>query len=277
MQVVRSKWRRFATVTAVLLTVAVAGGVQARGDALGGLLGQFFGSAEYSSSQHRTGFASCNSVFPGGIPFELDSLPARFKPVGLCSNTFAVVHSGLTKTPLIVFERLNAAQLRDALHEERTHDFFPDPRLGPSTRAELEDYPRSGLDRGHLAAAGQQPDSQSMAQSFALSNIIPQDPTNNRTAWRKIESDVRKFVRRAKGDVYVVTGPLFLADHPRKIGRGQVWVPSHLFKLVFDEANDRAWAYILANSAHARIERPMSYREFVSRTGWNLLPHEPRS
>lgn len=57
----------------------------------------------------------------------------------------------------------------------------------------------------------------------------------------------------------------------RTIGSNRVWVPSHLFKLVYDEASGRSWAYILPNTADARIEAPMDYQAFVKATGWNLL------
>ncbi|OUM00737.1 hypothetical protein A8M77_19825 [Variovorax sp. JS1663] len=216
------------------------------------------------------GFSSCASLFPQKTPLNVASVSADWKPVALCSNHFAVLYSGLSKTPLVTFERLTRAQLGDARNEQRTEQFFPDPRLPRGARAELEDYRGSGRDRGHLAAAGNQPDAESMAQSFALSNMIPQDPTNNRKIWSKIESDVRKYVRRARGDVFVFSGPLF--NGPRQtIGAGRVWVPSHMFKLVYDEASGRSWAYILANRADARIEAPMDYLAFVKATGWNLL------
>lgn len=216
------------------------------------------------------GFSGCASLFPQKTPLNVASVSADWKPVALCSNHFAVLYSGLSKTPLVTFEKLNRAQIADAKDEQRTDQFFPDPRLPRGVRAELEDYRGTGQDRGHLAPAGDQPDPESMAQSFALSNMVPQDPTNNRKTWSKVEGDVRKFVRRAKGDVFVFSGPIFNAPR-RTIGPNRVWVPSHLFKLVYDEASGRSWAYILPNTADARIEAPMDYESFVKATGWNLL------
>ena len=196
------------------------------------------------------GFLGCKSLFPRNTPIDTASVNAQWRAVGLCSNHFAVLHSALSKTPLVVVERLNQKILSDAKGEERTNGFYADPRLARGARAELADYKSSGYDRGHLANAADQPDQQSMVQSFALSNMIPQDPFNNRKTWAKIESDVRKFARRAQGEVFVFSGPIFRGQQ-RTIGPDRVWVPSHLFKLVYGEASGRSWAYILANTAKA--------------------------
>lgn len=216
-------------------------------------------------------FARCQQLFPQGRVIEVAKVDLQWRPTALCSSHFAVLYSGLSKTPLVVVERLNREQMAQALDEERTDVFYADPRLPAADRAELEDFRGSGFDRGHLVPAGNQPDQASMAQSFALSNMVPQDPLNNRKTWAKIESDVRKFVRRARGNVYVFSGPVFRGGQ-QTIGRNKVWVPSHLFKLVYDEASSRSWAYILANTAEARVEPPMDYERFVQETGWQVLP-----
>jgi len=77
--------------------------------------------------------------------------------------------------------------------------------------------------------------------------------------------------RRAGGNVYVFTGPLYTTRDPRTIGQGRVWVPDQLFKLVYDETSGRSWAYIVGNDAQSRLGPPMSYQEFVQRTGLPLL------
>jgi endonuclease G len=224
--------------------------------------------------QHRKlGFQGCTDLFPGGVPLDA-RLSSAWKPYALCSNTFAVLWSGLSKTPLVVIERLDREGLQAARHEQRTDLFYPDPRLPRGVRAELSDFRGSGFDRGHLANAADQPDDRSMAQSFALSNMIPQDPTNNRRIWEKIERDVRKYGLRANGALYVFSGPLFDQGY-QTIGRDRIWVPTRLYKLVYDEARGRAWAYILDNTATAQIDPPISYQEFVKVTGLRLLRSVP--
>lgn len=218
------------------------------------------------------GFAGCPQLFPKNTPFDVRSINPQWKTVSLCSNHFAVLSSTLSKTPLFVVEKLNKEMLADAKGEERTNEFYADPRIAKGFRAELSDFKGTGYDRGHLANAADQPDQQSMIQSFSMANMIPQDPVNNRKgSWFKSEMDTRKYARRADGNVYVFSGPLFRDATTKTIGSNQVWVPSHLFKLIYDEASGKSWAFIMGNSAEDRLGAPISYAEFVKQTGWNLL------
>ncbi|MDL2184517.1 DNA/RNA non-specific endonuclease [Pseudomonas sp. ChxA] len=229
----------------------------------------------YSSQEQRLSFDGCADLFPGAMPINTATVPASMKPMALCSDHFAVLYSQTSKTPLVVVERLNAAQLKDAKGEERTNQFYPDPRIPKGARAELSDYrsQHPAVDRGHQSPAADAPSANAMAQSFALSNMVPQDPTNNRKIWSKVEADVRKFAVRAGGNVFVFTGPLFDAGYST-IGDNKVWVPTRLFKLVYDASSKRAWAYVLPN-AETRIQKPMDYDTFVKSTGLKLLGNLP--
>lgn len=97
-----------------------------------------------------------------------------------------MLHSGATKTPVFVAQRLNRQSIEDA-DEKRAKRFFADARLPSGERAELEDYKGSGYSRGHLAPAGHMPTPSAMAQSFSLANIVPQNAKHNSGAWSKIE------------------------------------------------------------------------------------------
>ena len=154
---------------------------------------------------------------------------------------------------------------------QRTDKFFADARLPRGERAELEDYQGSGFDRGHMAPAGDMGTAESLAQSFSLANVVPQYPVNNRRSWAGIEKATRKYVMRAAGDVFVITGPVF-DGVPQTIGSNGVWVPQHLFKLVYDPSTNRAWAHWLDNSDDAMVGKPISYEELVRRTGIQFLP-----
>lgn len=119
------------------------------------------------------------------------------------------------------------------------------------------------------------PTVQAMAQSFSLANMVPQAQKHNGGAWAKsVEAATRKYAGRASGNVYVITGPAYspsIQESPG-IGAGQVRVPKYLFKLVYDQDTNRAWAHWHLNDDSTRGSRPISYLELVKRTGINFLP-----
>ena len=251
---------------------------QSLGSNLAGASGSAAASAAAPAASHTSGggrdFSACAHQFPSQRPLPLSAVSVQWVPVALCSDAFAVLYSGLSKTPLLTVEKLHRQRLQQAAGLERTDQFYPDARIPASQRAQLSDYQGSGYDRGHLAAAANQPSAQAMAQSFALSNMVPQDPTHNRKLWSKLEADTRKYVQRASGNVFVYSGSLF-EGQTHTVGTNAVWIPSHLFKLVYDEAQQRAWGYVLPNHANAQISRPMDYASFVQRTQWDLLQGLP--
>ncbi|NVO05730.1 MAG: DNA/RNA non-specific endonuclease, partial [Rhodoferax sp.] len=216
-------------------------------------------------------FQDCLQFFARAQPPLLAPGPGTY---ALCNAAFAVLYSGASKTPLFVAERLNRASVAQA-HERRGNVFHADSRVPQAERATLEDYAGSGYDRGHMAPAADMGTAQAMEQSFSLANTVPQAPEHNRGAWAQtVELPTRKFAARAEGDVYVITGPVFvpsMAQSP-SIGAGKVHVPAFLFKLVYDEASNRAWAYWQANTDTTRGSQPISYAELVLRTGVVFLP-----
>ncbi|MDT8467020.1 DNA/RNA non-specific endonuclease [Alcaligenes nematophilus] len=215
----------------------------------------------------QTSFAHCPQFFPGSRPV----VPMAYTQRELCFSSFAILHSGQTKTPVFVVQRLNRQQIQSAKGLKRTDRFYAEGRLPQAERAELNDYRGSGFSRGHMAPAGDMASEQSMAQSFSLANMVPQNQVHNAGPWNKIEADTRKYVARAAGNVYVFTGPVY-ERNAATIGSSQVAVPSHLFKLVYDATTGRSWVHWQANQASTRVGPPISYEEFVRRTGLHLLP-----
>ncbi len=216
-------------------------------------------------------FADCPQFFAKGKPPVVAPNPANR---ALCYGAFAILHSGQSKTPVFVAQKLNRKSVADA-HEKRSDRFFEDARLPAAERATLEDYRGSGWSRGHLAPAGDMPTVNAMAQSFSLANVVPQAAKHNSGVWAStVEQATRKYAARATGDVYVITGPIYepgIQQSPG-IGQGQVRVPKYLFKLVYDESRNRAWVHWHLNDDATRGSRPISYAELVERTGVNFLP-----
>lgn len=212
------------------------------------------------------GFDDCPQFFAGKPP----STSAYGQLRQICLDEFAVLHSGQTKTPIFVAQRLNARMLEKAKDLKRSDKFYAESRLPSADRAQLSDYKHSGLSRGHMAAAGDMSTKQGKAQSYSLANMVPQDPTQNGKPWSQIEQDTRRYIRRAQGDVFVITGPVF-GKQRRTIGEGQVWVPDAVFKMVYDPATGQRWVHLQDNQPSAKAGKPLSYEEFVQRTGIRLL------
>ena len=219
-----------------------------------------------SASAFAAGFDACPQFFAGKPPST--TRYGQLRP--LCFEEFAVLHSGQTKTPIFVAQRLNAKTLNKAKDLKRSDKFYEEARLPEAERALLSDYRRSGYSRGHMAAAGDMGTKFGKAQSYSLANMVPQDPTQNGKPWSQIEQDTRRYIRRSHGDVYVITGPVF-DNKPRTIGEGQVWVPDAVFKMVYDPSTNQRWVHLQKNDPATRADKPISYEEFVRRTGIRLV------
>jgi len=220
------------------------------------------------SAAHAAGmFDQCPQHFPGFVPAV--AWPGQQR--ALCFDGFAVLHSGQSKTPVYVVERLDRASVEAAKGVKRVDRFYPEARLPAADRAQLADYAGSGYDRGHMAPAGDMATESAKAQSFSLANMVPQAPELNQRDWNQIEQATRKYAARAGGDVFVFTGPSF-TQRPSTIGPGQVWVPGHTWKVVYSRGERRVWAYWMENSAGKHSLKPISYQEFTQRSGLRLLP-----
>jgi len=126
-----------------------------------------------------------------------------------------------------------------------------------------------------MAPVGDMPTAQAMGQSFTLANMVPQASEHNRGVRAKsVEKATRNYVKRAVGDVYVTTGPVYVPNIAQSpgIGPGQVRLPKYLFKLVYDQSKNRAWAYWQENSEATRASKPIGYSELAKRTGIEFLP-----
>jgi endonuclease G len=234
-------------------------------------------SAYATASYAAENFAACPQFFANA---KSPVLKLQATDRALCYDAFAILHSGESKTAVFVAQRLNRASVADA-DEKRKDRFFPDARLRSAERAELEDYKHSGWSRGHMAPAGDMPTVQAMAQSFSLANMVPQAQKHNGGAWaQSVEAATRKYASRATGDVYVITGPVFTPSisQSASIGPGKVHVPTYLFKLVYDQDKNKAWAHWHLNDDATRGSKPISYAELVKRTGIEFLPGlQPKS
>ncbi|CAH2281978.1 nuclease EXOG, mitochondrial [Pelobates cultripes] len=152
----------------------------------------------------------------------------------------ALSYDQAKKTPRWVIEHLSKEKMLGKA--DRKHcKFKPDPNIPQIFNASNEDYLKSGWSRGHMAPAGDNKFStEAMAQTFYLSNIVPQNYENNAGFWNRLEMYCRDLTNRFD-DVWIVSGPLVLPqmneDGKKRvtyqvIGMNDVSVPSHLYKVI---------------------------------------------
>ena len=190
---------------------------------------------------------ACPTLFAQGRAPLLTNPKLQERTTALCFDAFAVLHSGISRTPLYAAERLTRASVAAARRVEREDAFHEEDRLPEDDRANLSDYVHSGFDRGHLAPAGDMPSAAAQGQSFSLANIVPQNRAANRGLWAGIEESVRRLASE-RGEVFVVTGPVFSGRSVDTI-KNRVLVPTQLYKAIYDPRTGEAGAYLAPNEA----------------------------
>lgn len=210
----------------------------------------------------------CTDLYAGGKAPALLAERLGRDATTLCYQDYAVLVSGLTRTPLWSAERLTPAIVDSARATERVDVFHPDDHIPAGDRAELLDYRGSGYDRGHMSPSGDMPSPAAQQESFSLANIVPQAPQLNRGVWSDIEIDVRNLALRERA-VYVVTGPIFASAEVDML-RGRVAAPSSIYKAIYVPGEGAA-AWIATNENRPAL-RLVSVADLSAETGIDPFP-----
>ncbi len=200
-------------------------------------------------------------------------------------SQYALSYNNSTHIPNWVSWQLNRSWLGEVA---RSEDFRPDTSLPPGwLQIESRDYIGSGLDRGHMAPAGDRSNTPTdNSATFLMTNILPQAPDNNRGPWEQLESYCRDLVRQGK-ELYITSGSYGVKRH---ISRRNIVVPTHLWKVivVMDTpgqkanaitANNRVIAVIMPNEQGIKETPWRTYRvtiqQIEQKTGYSFLDNAP--
>ena len=206
----------------------------------------FFAAVSLAAGLSATAWAAsqCPEHFASGVAPTVTNPKLQARTQEICFEAFAVLHSGISRTPLYSAEYLLRANLEAAKTLSRKDSFHAESALPTRDRAELKDYARSGFDRGHMAPNADFATRSAQAESFSLANMVPQVHANNAGVWAGVENAVRQLATR-EGELYVITGPAFIGNNIQQIGR--VLVPTHIWKVVYSPVQQRAGAYLITN------------------------------
>lgn len=192
----------------------------------------------------------------------------------LCFNGFAVMYSGVSKTPIWVAEYLTKERVLQARTLERDDSFHEEKQLPKEVRSTLADYKNSGFSRGHLAPNGDMADKSSQYDSFSLANIAPQYIKHNSPKWSKIENDTRGITFQY-GSTYVVTGVAFLGKDIQVL-KNNVLIPTHFFKAVYVPKLNQAKVYFSPHNENMQEKAQIiSVNDLQKKTGIDAFPSLP--
>jgi len=225
-------------------------------------------SAQPLATAEAQAGSACPHLYHAATPPQLVNPRLGQYTRELCSDHYAVLYSGVARSPIYAAEYLTEGKIVAAREFGRANDFRPDTRLPKDWRSELKDFRGSGYDRGHLAASANMPTPAADSQSFLLSNIVAQNPQLNRKLWNAIEKAVRALAMHRP--VYTLTGALFKGQQIERLSK-RVMIPTHIYKLVFDPKQNAAAAYLVENQAYRR-HREISLSELELLAGIAFFP-----
>jgi len=218
----------------------------------------------------------------------------------VCHKRYVLSHNNNAKTPDWVFEQLKASQF-SGTNKRPKLKFKSEEKVPPGKAARDEDYKNSGFDRGHQAPSDDfKANPEWMVESFILSNIVPQQGKGfNQHIWKDFE-DLTRDIAKARGIVYVITGPIYRDDdgkapvigkdfnkcgneiklqspnNKREICEAKnegssakcnagVAVPVGLYKIIYDPDWPQVNAYILPNINHTEARESPTPNDYLKR------------
>lgn len=174
----------------------------------------------------------------------------------LCRQGYYSYYDPITRVPLFVAQNLgnsSAANSTDVIG-----DFFKvDTELPLHVpQANLADYYNTGFFPSHLAPsedmsgnlANENQKNTAINQSLFFTNMMPMVQNNmEKGIWLDLERQVRVW-SQGRTNLLVVTGPIFdNIMNPVTIGVNKVWVPTRMYKVLFDPKTSKSIAFVIPN------------------------------
>lgn len=205
----------------------------------------------------------------------------------LCKQNMAIGYSYTKKVPIWSSYYLTEKNLNDIDNSNIDYNeirkkfcrFKSDTNIfDKKYRSYSSNYTNTGFERGHLSSGKSLTHTnleEFMGISCLMSNIFPQNPTNNKSAWYELEEMERAFVEK-KLHAFIINGIHFnnnLTNIKKKVG-----VPTHLYKIVFNLESKEKFAYYIPNTKIYKIDLDkykLSIDEIEEKTGFDFFPLLP--
>ncbi len=164
---------------------------------------------------------SCQKHLKYGLPSEVDQV--------VCRESYAAGISHHYRNPVWVAAYLTPETI--AARPDREYEIKRDDDLNERYRPEMRDYRGTAYVPGRVAYNNGSLDAGHYRQTYQWANTAPQLPAFGRGPWQAVADYERQLVSK-HGEVFVISGPLFEGVN-RNIGRREVAVPSHYYKVYY--------------------------------------------
>ena len=170
-----------------------------------------------------------------GNPSGATSDPANANNYLLVHPEFTIGYNAARGTPNWVSWHLDRANLGQA---PRQNNFRPDAALPRQFyQVTPASYARSGFDKGHNCPSGDRTaDLDANANTFLMTNMVPQAPHNNQQTWAHLEEYGRSQVQRGQ-EIYVIMGSYGRGGtgkdgFQQTLDQGRITVPTRIWKVM---------------------------------------------
>ena len=213
---------------------------------------------------HASALGDCSNQIKYGAPSNSGQL--------LCRLAYVESYNTAHKTPDWVAYHLTEPEIHGNFL--RTHDYRVDPEVGADNNASIADFQHSGYVPGQMVPSKDMLyNARAMNESYLLSSVVPLNPRMASGIWAALQQRVRDLVQ-ARGELYIVTGPIYDHKTPKTIGPDRVAVPDACYEVIFDPIHVDAIAFIIPNRPEPSKDLPnfvTSVNEVERRTGLNFL------
>ena len=190
-----------------------------------------------------------------------------------CHSFYAISYSPALRNPGWTSYRLTGEMAGQAdTFDRRSRTFAAQAGLDASEQGHHNDWQFPPFARGHLTPDNDAPTCATQADTYWVSNIVPQNSKFNGGLWAKLERAVHRLAI-SEGEVFIVTGTIF--GEPRAPMNG-IAVPSALFKAIYVPSRGFALAFIATNEFPSRC-RIVPIAEVQRQSGLNVFPSLPAS
>ena len=170
-----------------------------------------------------------------GNPSGATSDPANTSNYLLVHPEFTISYNAPRGIPNWVSWHIDKADLGQA---PRQNNFRPDAALPRQFYAvSPASYARSGFDKGHNCPSGDRTaDLDANANTFLMTNMVPQAPHNNQQTWAHLEEYGRSQVQRGQ-EIYIIMGSYGRGGTGKDgfaetLDQGRVTVPARIWKVM---------------------------------------------